>query len=57
MVTITSNGTGGGLASSTSTWVGGDLTSIVLSGDAPFGIDLIKTLSYSVDNIIAVSYS
>jgi hypothetical protein len=46
-----------GTITKTLNYTSGNLTSIVLSGDTPFGIDLIKTLSYSGDNIIAVSYS
>lgn len=35
----------------------GSLTSIVLSGDTPAGIDLTKTFTYSGSNITTISYS
>lgn len=35
----------------------GKLTSLTLSGDTPGGIDLVKTLSYSGDELTAVAYS
>lgn len=38
-------------------YTGPQLTSIVLSGDTPSGIDLTKTLSYSSGVLISVSYS
>lgn len=35
----------------------GNLTSIVLSGTTPAGIDLSKTLSYTGDNLTGIIYS
>ena len=37
--------------------VDGILTSIVLSGDTPSGIDLTKTLNYTGDDLTSVEYS
>jgi hypothetical protein len=33
------------------------LTSIILSGDTPVGIDLTKTFNYTGDNLAGISYS
>lgn len=38
-------------------YTGDKLTSIVLSGDTPSGIDLTKTLTYTGDTLTSVSYS
>tara|TARA_R110000744_G_scaffold94093_3_gene181659 strand:+ start:11352 stop:11780 length:429 start_codon:yes stop_codon:yes gene_type:complete len=35
----------------------GELTSIVLSGDTPSGIDLTKTLNYTTGNLTGVAYA
>ncbi len=35
----------------------GKLTSLTLSGDTPGGIDLVKTLSYTGDELTAVAYT
>ena len=35
----------------------GNLTSIVLSGTTPAGIDLTKTLAYTGDNLTSITYS
>jgi hypothetical protein len=47
----------GGTIVKTFNYTGGDLTSIVLSGSTPAGINLTKTLSYSVGNLVGVTYS
>lgn len=49
--------TGGGTIVKTLNYSGGDLISIVLSGDTPSGIELTKTLNYSGDDLVGVSYS
>jgi hypothetical protein len=38
-------------------YTGSDLTSIVLSGDTPAGIDLTKTLSYTSGDLTGIAYS
>lgn len=38
-------------------YTGNNLTSVVLSGSTPSGIDLTKTLSYTGDNLTGVAYS
>jgi hypothetical protein len=38
-------------------YTGADLTSIVLSGDTPAGIDLTKTLSYTSGDLTGIAYS
>ena len=38
-------------------YTGEQLTSIVLSGDTPNGIDLTKTLNYTDDKLSSVTYS
>lgn len=38
-------------------YTGDKLTSIVLSGDTPAGVDLTKTFGYTVDTLTSVSYS
>ena len=37
--------------------IGGDLTSIVLSGDTPTGISLTKTLGYTSGNLTSITYT
>ena len=38
-------------------YTGDKLTSLVLSGDTPSGIDSTKTLNYTVDDLTSVTYS
>lgn len=38
-------------------YIGGKLSTIVLSGDTPSGITLTKTLTYTGDNLTSISYS
>lgn len=38
-------------------YTGADLTSLTLSGDTPFGILLVKTLTYTNDELTGVSYT
>jgi hypothetical protein len=38
-------------------YTGDDLTSVVLSGATPGGIDLTKTLTYSIGDLVAITYS
>jgi hypothetical protein len=38
-------------------YAGGNLTSIVLSGSTPGGIDLTKTLAYTGSNLTSITYS
>jgi hypothetical protein len=47
----------GGNITKTFNYGGGNLTSIVLSGNTPGGIDLTKTLSYSGDDLSGIAYS
>lgn len=46
-----------GTITKTFNYTGDKLTSIVLSGDTPGGIDLTKTLSYTGDSLTSVAYS
>ena len=47
----------GGTITKTLNYTSGDLTSIVLSGNTPAGINLTKTLNYTAGNLTGVSYS
>lgn len=47
----------GGTIVKTLNYTAGDLTSIVLSGNTPSGINLTKTLTYTSGNLTGVSYS
>ena len=47
----------GGTITKTFNYTSGDLTSIVLSGNTPAGINLTKTLNYTAGNLTGVSYS
>jgi len=47
----------GGTIVKTFNYTSGDLTSIVLSGSTPAGINLTKTLSYTSGNLTGVTYS
>jgi hypothetical protein len=47
----------GGTIVKTLNYTGDKLTSVVLSGNTPSGIDLTKTLSYTGDNLTGVTYS
>jgi len=38
-------------------YTGNDLTSVVLSGDTPSGIDLTKTLNYITGELVSIAYS
>jgi hypothetical protein len=49
--------TGGGTITKTFNYTGDDLTSVVLSGDTPAGIDLTKTLSYTLGNLTDINYT
>lgn len=49
--------TGGGTIVKTFNYTGSNVTSLVLSGDTPPGIDLTKTLSYTGENPTSVTYS
>ena len=46
-----------GTITKTFNYTAGDLTSIVLSGNTPSGINLTKTLTYTTGNLTGVSYS
>lgn len=47
----------GGLITKTFNFTGDKLTSIVLSGSTPSGINLTKTLAYSGDQLTSITYS
>lgn len=46
-----------GTVTKTFNYTGPKLTSIVLSGDTPAGVDLTKTFGYTVDTLTSVTYS
>lgn len=49
--------TGSGTITKTFGYSGGQLTTITLSGDTPAGIDLVKTLVYSLGKLVGATYS